>query len=151
MQCVFIRLVRIITFFLIILISMSAYPKRNKCRWGKVPMVDGDPESAHAVTHTTVYHTKCKVVNDYHRSWWSNRKPRNLDLVEVMDLSSLERCMDVYRSRRSSSYVLMTPSGLMVPSLAVSSDDCWQCQNSHDLLGNILHDVLIFPLQCNSF
>ena len=39
---------------------------------------------------------KCRVVGAYNIDWWSGRKPRNCDDVEVLNSSNVQYCLDHY-------------------------------------------------------
>ena len=43
---------------------------------------------------------KCQVVRKYHLNWWSGRKPRNLDNVQILDSSTVNSCLDHYNRQR---------------------------------------------------
>ena len=98
--------------------------------------------------------SKCRRVSTYHRAWWLVRKPRNLDSVDIMDRSSIDKCLDVYRhlllpSQRgevvTSGSTSTGPSGLPVPPaplLALSKPGCVQCGWYRDLLGGLLNELL---------
>ena len=38
-----------------------------------------------------------QVVKKYERSWWIGKKPRNLDLIEILDKSSITRCLETHQ------------------------------------------------------
>jgi hypothetical protein len=40
--------------------------------------------------------TLCRLVKNYECAWWKERKPRTIDLVEILDEASLEKCLDTH-------------------------------------------------------
>ena len=44
-------------------------------------------------------HKTCQIVQQYNSSWWTGKKPRNLDWADVLDISSLERCLRKHREQ----------------------------------------------------
>lgn len=43
-----------------------------------------------------------RVVNRYECEWWKGRKPRSLDLVEILDASSVSKCLEVHQTELAS-------------------------------------------------
>jgi hypothetical protein len=116
---------------------------------------------------------KSKVVDKYELSWWSGRKPRNIDNVEVLKGSTLQKCLDHYKQQLSISTAgarvapaetgarLNTwdkaspdagssadagPSPNAGPSLNCSGDllPCQNCTKYRQLLSDVLLDTLKF-------
>jgi len=56
---------------------------------------------------------KCQVVKGYDLSWWTGRKPRDLDTVKILDQLSLASCITHYRQQQSSQ--VLGPSTLVPP------------------------------------
>ena len=46
---------------------------------------------------------KCRLVDRYECAWWNEKKPRTLDRANILDQSSLTRCLDVHKRQLSSS------------------------------------------------
>jgi hypothetical protein len=98
--------------------------------------------------------SKCRRVLTHHCAWWLAWKPRNLDSVDIMDRSSIDKCLEVYHllllpSQRgeviSSASTLIKPSALPVPPapfLAVSKPGCDQCGRYRELLSSVLRELL---------
>ena len=99
----------------------------------------------------------CWRVSSYHCAWWLARKPRNLDSVDVLDWSSIDKCLEVHQllllpSQRGevidSSSTSMTPMVVLVPTapsahfLATSKANCGQCERYRDLLSGVLRELL---------
>jgi hypothetical protein len=42
------------------------------------------------------------VVGKYELSWWAGRKPRSLDLAQILDLSNIIDCLDTHKKQLSS-------------------------------------------------
>ena len=93
--------------------------------------------------------SKCWKVPSYHCAWWMARKPRNLDMVEIMDRFSIDKCLEIYRhllmpSQRgeviTSGSTSSWPSA--APLLATSKPACDQCGRYRDLLSSVLHDLV---------
>jgi hypothetical protein len=106
-----------------------------------------------------------RLVETYEHSWWRARKPRDLDLAEILNSSTIVNCLDVHEgqfnktfqmssahlaenpfgqpSTSSSGNVADKPFGQSSPSTAPESfpDDTLQCQNCDQYAG-ILSDTL---------
>ena len=112
---------------------------------------------------------KCQVVKGYDLSWWTGWKPRVLDTVKILDQLSLAGCITHYCQQRSSQ--VLGPSTLVPPAgtnsgsgsnsgsgassntgsdTGISIDnttgveDCTKCPRYHNLLSDVLRDIVKF-------
>ena len=70
---------------------------------------------------------KVTVLSKYELQWWTSRKPRTLDVVKILDPSTIDKCLDHFRSffPNTNSPIAGTDAGPSnaVPSHAGSSSD----------------------------
>jgi len=101
--------------------------------------------------------SKCRKVSTYHHAWWLVRKPRNLDSVDIMDRSSIDKCLDIYQhlllpsqrgevitsgSTSTGPLALPVPPAPQAPILSLLEAGCNQCECYRDLLSGILRELV---------
>ena len=112
-------------------------------------------------------HSLCRIVNKYECAWWTGRKPRDLDLAEVLDRSSIEKCIDVHvfevndpevramdvSSPFNTSSMGVSPSaGVPIPSTVgpITSAPCRKCDLSSEILTKTLEEMVDLHSYCNT-
>ena len=58
-------------------------------------------DSDFLATLDTPAHDNCEVVDNYALRWWSGRKPRDLNTVDILNANTLEGCLGHYKALRS--------------------------------------------------
>jgi hypothetical protein len=104
-----------------------------------------------------------RVVGKYDHAWWNGRKPRSLDLVEILNLSNITDCVDTHKKQLASSTSrgeigrsseistwpsMPGPFGIErrsctgpVPLPGPVSRGCSQCLVYHGILMNTIDDI----------
>ena len=83
----------------------------------------------------------CQMVDNYECLWWKARKPRTLDLAEIFNKSSLEKCLDTHMDQVLGHTV--THSTPAAPSMTPATDtSCPRCTDYKNILSNTLLDLV---------
>lgn len=108
------------------------------------------------------------VVNNFELSWWTSRKPRDLNAVEILNASTVERCLDHYTTQRESQHessipnpgpgtgltrealrfhdagtaAVAGPSTGSKPPPTGAGERCSSCPRYRQLLSDVLGDIL---------
>ena len=105
-------------------------------------------------TLDTPAHDKCEVVKNYAHPWWTGRKPRDLNTVNILNASTLQFCLDLFKEQLvqqsagtsthnagdfSNSRSGPGPSPGPGPG---SSPGCRICHKYRQLLSDVLQDIL---------
>ena len=102
---------------------------------------------------------KSRIVDQYERAWWNGRKPRQLDLSEILDKSSIDRCLNFHKVQLMSSKngsIQRLPVLVSMPTMPANiignplsdngtsafKNQCWHCAQYHQILSNLLQDLL---------
>ena len=62
---------------------------------------------------------KSKIFKKYELSWWSGCKPRDIDDVEILKGSTLQKCLDHYQQQLS-----ISTAGATLPRNVRREEDC---------------------------
>ena len=96
----------------------------------------------------TEQHIYCRMVDNYECAWWNGRKPRSLDLAQVLDRSSLARCLAAHRDQiqqpfSTNSFPPATPATPATPSSSqIPPAMCPKCDEYKGILSNALLDIV---------
>jgi hypothetical protein len=52
-----------------------------------------------------------QIVELYHLQWWSGRKPRDLDAVEILKPSTINKCLEHYETEKLKAIQIPTGAG----------------------------------------
>jgi hypothetical protein len=100
---------------------------------------------------------KCRIVQRYEHAWWNERKPRNLELADILDASSVRKCLEFHRNELALSddrpiIHQSTPSSMPTntaiqgsaghPISQLAKQSCRQCTEYSEILSATLHDLL---------
>lgn len=92
---------------------------------------------------------KFKIVPNYELMWWTGRKPRDLNIVEILKDTTLEKCLANYHEQIRPSTAARSTTGSSVPyagsnpSLPVPKTGT-DPSNYRQLLSDVLRDILKF-------
>lgn len=110
-----------------------------------------NPDSLAALD--TPAHDKSKVVQNHNLKWWSGRKPRDLNTVDILKSSTLRHCLENYRqqskgagSTPDSFANASTPAdtGRTDTGKANTGPGCPDCKRYRQVISDLLQDVLKF-------
>ena len=99
-------------------------------------------------------HIYCRIVDNYECAWWNGRKPRSLDLAQVLNRSSLARCLATHRDQikrpfsthsfpQTTPAIPATPATPATPSTSqIPSAKCPKCNEYKGILSNALLDIV---------
>ena len=48
-------------------------------------------------TLDTLPHPNCEIVKNYKLWWWTSRKPRDINTIEILNSSSIKSCIEHYK------------------------------------------------------
>ena len=107
---------------------------------------------------------KCRIVDQYRSAWWLARKPRDLNMPEILDGASIGQCLDVHKRHFASSdngYGVQTAVPIVMkvrPAEVLNADvtsshstaenasalmnPCRQCVQYRQIISNALNDML---------
>ena len=97
-------------------------------------MLDADLSEQH--------HIYCRIVDNYECAWWKGRKPRSLDLTQVLDRSTLAQCLATHRDQieRPFSTPSFAPATHSPPPIFPAK--CSKCDEYKGILSNALLDMI---------
>lgn len=86
----------------------------------------------------------CQAVDHYECAWWESRKPRDLSLVEVLDRSTLENCLESHlrQIEKPPSIQVSTTQPPSFPTTSENPTNCPKCKEYSQLLSDTLLDML---------
>jgi hypothetical protein len=109
------------------------------------------------------------LVSEYELRWWAGRKPRDLNTVEILNASTLEKCLNHYKEQSHIAFPAGAGAGIHardrsgktgnagsgsttnkkaniypLSAGADASDGCHYCPKYRQLLSDVLQDVLKF-------
>ena len=91
-------------------------------------------------------HKTCQIVQQYQSSWWTVKKPRNLDWADVLNISSLERCLRTHREQITGLVDTSARPGKHTtfpsPATAIESPSCNKCHEYSHILSKTLYDLV---------
>jgi hypothetical protein len=96
----------------------------------------------------TEQHIYCRMVDNYECAWWNGRKPRSLNLAQVLDRSSLARCLAAHRDQIQQPFSTnsFSPATPATPATSSSSQIppamCPKCDEYKGILSNALLDIV---------
>ncbi|KAF8811073.1 hypothetical protein BYT27DRAFT_7253203 [Phlegmacium glaucopus] len=96
---------------------------------------------------------KSRVVTKYEYAWWNGRKPRSLAMAEILDHSSIQKCLDLHEIPLASTcrgVVLTYPPAVRGPTMPVPAN-VRNVPNTVKFLGIRSRTYLRsidFPIQC---
>jgi hypothetical protein len=106
---------------------------------------------------------RSRVVSKYERAWWNGRKPRSLANANILDRSSLEKCLDIHKTELEKPSEASTPTtsgastGITIATMPASTSTialgtgagenadqgrCFKCPVYEKVLAETLNDLL---------
>lgn len=93
------------------------------------------------------------AIAKFENAWWKGRKPRTLDLANILDSKSLQACLDTHREQlanpssdddNTNRFDAKMPASTSGPVMGVAGADitCQKCVQYKDILSDTLSDML---------